>query len=235
MMFSEIRDTEAGPYSPMPFALAMPMMFYIYLALFEIPGITPPYWLWYFGLVYFLAGLMLRFVSTRLLWVRFYWFLGYSSVTVLVLSLSWFLLANGHGLGMKLVIGGMRCLFVVGNTIFEYRKGSKDPKNLGYGISGRLEEKTGQVFPRQATKSNLDFDEEAKKSRFSVSNVAPIAAGLSMFLVNVLSDNEVYWFLTLIALGQLWVGTVIVGGISYSVCWIHTWEREQEKQIVIER
>jgi len=221
-------------YSPWFIALWTTIFIYMALILLNEFSTSVPGWLWYWGGVYFFVGILLSFVSKRLFWIRLYQIFGLINVATFFAVLLAVTLQRNDNFGNSIWIGFMLMFFSIGNISLGYRSARIQLGKVGYGLSGTLDTATGVLDPYKSPpkrQRRLEQDQQTEKIWL---RLMPLIAGLSMFLVNIMSDQDVRIFIAVAAMGLLWLGTMGIGRYSYYIVWTRNWERQHKRQIVLQ-
>lgn len=232
-MIKNLNDTAMQEYTPWFYAISVPLFYYILISFFQLSSWAPPRWMWYLGIVYLLAGVILQFLSKRLMLTQGFQVLGVAGFALLAWLLACLLLTEGLGPSARVIVGLAVSFFAVGNIVHEYRMAARETGFLGYGRSGQLDAETGLLHPHETPNQLEIVNEPPRQSQRNALQIAALAAGLSSLLVNVLSDQGVYWFIAFLVLGFLWLGTFLVGRMSCRIFWVHAWEQEHRMTIFV--
>jgi hypothetical protein len=209
------------------------MFIYLLLVFSAITDVAWPKWLWYYGLLYFVAGILLEFVTRRVFWIRTYQLIGFASIALLASLLLWALLAAGQGLGQRLFTGMMLVLLVIGSVVASYYRSIRQTGDLAYGLTGRWEVKTGRIDPGQAPVSRQQAVEQARQTESFWLRLTPLFAGLGMFLANTLSERGIELLIILLAALALLLGALGVGSMAHYLQSIHRLEQNYGKPLQV--
>jgi hypothetical protein len=220
-------------YSPLFFGLALTMFIYLLLVFAAITNAGIPEWLWYYGLLYFATGIVLEFVTRRVFWIRTYQLIGAASIALLASLLLWLLLAAGQSLGHRLFTGVMLVLLVIGSIVASRYQSVRQTGDLSYGLTGRLEVKTGWIDPGQAPVLRQQAVEQARQTESFWLRLTPLFAGLGMFLANTLSERGIELLIILLVALELLVGAMGIGRMFHYLQSIHRLEQNHGKTLQV--
>lgn len=226
-------DMAYREYSPLFFGLALTWLIYMLLILFAITNVRIPEWLWYYGLWFFAAGILLEFATRQVFWIRIYQLIGAASMALLAALLLWSLLARGQSLAQQLFTGVMLVLLVSGSVAASRYQSVRETGNLAYGLTGRLEVKTGWIDPGQPPQDRRQMVEQARQTESFWLRLTPLFAGLGMFLANTLSERGIELLILLLAALGLLLGAMGVGRMSHYLQSIHRLQQNHGKTLQV--
>jgi hypothetical protein len=235
-MLRSFNDPNYQHYSPFAIGSMATFMIYLGLILFAPSGVRIPSWLWFLGLPILIFGAILQLLSKRILWIRSY----QAGVAILFASvyasLLWITLTHHQNWTNKLLAMLIIGLIVVGSawSIYVHNLNSSHRKDMPHGPIGMLDSRTGIVDPTRSPVAIQKQWEQAEGKLKLVSRLAPLIAGISMFLVRILSEPGILVIIAVIALLGTIFGSIGIGGLVYYVFAIIRWEREHEKRMLLQ-
>lgn len=234
-MLRIFRDYNYQQYSPLLFGIALTPPIYLILVLFAQPHVVVPKWLWLSGLPIIVAGAILQFSSNRVLWIRIYQVTVVLWLGVLALILLWVVLTKDQSGGYKLLAGVTIGIIVIGSVVATYQSNNAMWSNMPHGPTGVLDNQTGLVNPNKSPIQVQNRLDKAHRLTDIWRNFSSLAAGLAMFLVQVLPNSGITIMVAFVALIWTILGLVGVSRALYFVPSIIRWEREHGKQIYVMR
>lgn len=235
MILRAFRNYSYQQYSPVVFGIALVPPIYLILVLFAQPHVVIPKSLWFSGIPIIIIGAVLQFLSNRVLWIQVYQAIVTLWLVSLSLLLLWIVLTTGQDEEYKLLAGATTSVIVVGSMIATYQSNINVWKNMPHGPTGILDCKTGIVDPTESPQYVQDQLDKARDLTDVWQRFSPLAAGILMFLVQVLSNSGITIMVAFVALIWTILGVAGVSRAFYFIASIIRWEREHEKHIYVMR
>lgn len=229
------RDYNYQQYSPLLFGIALTPPIYLILVLFAQPYVAVSKWLWLSGLPILVAGIILQFFSNRVLWIRIYQVVVTLWLAILALFLLWVVLTKGQSREYKLLAGATIGIITVGSIMATYQANRDVWTDMPHGPTGVLDNQTGIVNPNKSPIQIQNRLDKARRLTDIWRNFSPLAAGIAMFLVQILPNSGITIMVAFVALIWTILGVVGVSRALYFVPSIIRWEREHGKQIYVMR
>lgn len=186
-----------------------------------------PKFTWILLLIYVVSGLLLQLITNRLLWIRCYQLFGNS----IVLGIIWVLmlqLASTTSFGWEVVAV---CIFVISSLnhgIRRTRRVSEGSLVLGL---GKTDPSTGLLDPYAADFKSTGVDHSASVTDRVATLLLPIAAGITLFMLNLDSIDGTTILMWVLVVAGSWVFAVGTGGFIYLTYVTALWERCNHKQV----
>lgn len=228
-----VTDFGYREYSAFGFGFGMAWFIYIMLIFFALSSVNLPTWVWYTGVIYWAVGVVLEFMTKRVLLIRGYQLSGAIIITVLTaVWLGHFLTKNNNaGLSTAIMLG----LIICGSILFGFDQGLRRNGKHSYGFTGRLDIESGLIDPSQAPVSRETDVEKARHLEGLWVRLTPLFAGLGMFLVNVLSRESIEILMAVLVLLALLLGATGIGRLFHFTRSLHWLEQRYSKQIMLKR
>ena len=192
-------------------------------------------WIWLGCAVPLLLGLLLSLLSDRLLWVRLFQLMCSLYLAAFASGLLFSHLSNRATITSFALTSGAIILTCLGGGYLGYLSVERQGKPARFGTIGDLNEQTGMLDTKRAHQMTNDIQREYSEGLRIMYAVIPIAAGISMFLVNMDSfgvDN--------LLLSLIWYGFLVAsaGSAGQSICYLRNvirWESKQSKPSRLKR
>lgn len=233
-MLKAFHDPTYQHFSAFFLGLAGSIVGYLIFALIVMIEQSVSNWLWFFGIPLLVIGLLVDLLSRRLWWIRLYQSILFLLCTLLIMSYLLIAFAknpqiNIYGMGFTLAV--IACA-VAG---FSFRQTLQSPlrRTMPHGALGRLDPKTGAVYPEQSPPAVKTEWEETKRGLNALSKLTPLIAGAAMVLVQVIATPQVLSFINfLLSLGVTFCASGIGSYAAFAYC-VRQWETEHQKKILV--
>ena len=200
-------------------------------------GYVVPGWVWWGSLVLSLIGVVMHFLTRRVLFIRMY-----QTFSLAILSLAfgivvWAVLNTGQSVEQSVLLGiavGLTLVIVANiaysNNRTRYSRTRKNP----VGWVGSLDTRTARIY-REDSKAATEAAEATAESVSKVRRYGPVIAGLSYVFVRTLSADYAVLVIGLVAFGIAYGTAFGTGSVWYLLRQAVTWEREHGKRIYVQR
>lgn len=214
-------------------SVSMTITIYLGLALCAVIGTTPPNWLWLSTLILPILGLFIHIKIKRILIIRSYYIITFSSTVFVFGYLFWLIVTQNLESIYRLLVGIVIGITLIALAVGIYRTNQRRPylANMPHGPSGTLNPKTGYVDPSVSPHALQLQREQTERSTRYLLRWAPLAAGLSMLFVRSLSASGITITVMIIAFVVAAGGAGAVGGLCYFFVASLRWEKKNGKPI----
>lgn len=230
-------NSRRGNDSPLLLGISVTITIYLGLALCAVVSTTPPNLLWLSALLFPILGLFIQFSVKRILVIRCFSIIVFSSIVFVFGYLFWLIVTQNLGIIYRVLVGILMAVTLVALAVGFYRTNQRRPylANMPHGSSGMLNPKTGYVDPTVSPPALQRQREQADRSTRLLLRWAPLAAGLSMVFVRSLSASGITIAILIIAFVVATGGAAAVGGLCYFFVASLRWEKKMGKHIKLKR
>lgn len=224
-------------YSPLAIGILLALFTYLGLALFRVPGLLVPGWVWLAVLLVPLSGLVLQFATRRVVYIRAYQLTAVGLVALVYGSLLWAVFTYDQPYKFKLFAGLVMGAMLVALGVGAYRVNQKRPylAEMPYGPVGILDNKTGLVDPAVSPPLIQRSRDKAEKQYALLWRLAPLTAGLSMLLVRGLPASGKAVLVAIIALVIAAGYAGVTGSVYFYIIASWRWEQQHSKRMYVKR
>lgn len=233
-MLKAFRDPTFRHFSSFFLGLVGSIVGYLIIALIVMVGQPLGNWIWFFPISVLLIGFLIDLVSRRLWWIRLYQVTLALFCTLLIMS---YLLiaftqtpqANFYGVAFTLVT--IAC--AVAGLAFRQTMQSPLRKIMPHGALGRLDPRTGYVYPDQSPPAVKREWEKTQRGLNVITRLTPLIAGVAMVLVQMFATSQVLSFINfLFSIGVTFCASGIGSYAAFAYC-VRQWEIEHQKKILV--
>lgn len=231
-----IRNPSYQHYSPLIMGCIAAFTLSLGMALMLNPGgINIPNGFWYVGILVMIIGVALEFLSRRVLWIRIYQATTVLIIAIVYAGLLWAMLAHNQTWENQLFSGLLTGFILVISILATYRMriNSPDLAAMPHGTRGILNTKTGFVDPTASPVWMQERWDKAEHKTNAIKQISPLIAGISMFLVQVLSKDEITIMLAIVALMAVILFSLGAGGFMAYIASVIRWERSHNRRIYV--
>ena len=225
-------------FSPFGFGLVIVCFTYPGLLILGAqPGIDLHPLAWCVGILLIVFGGWMERATRRLLWIRVYQSLTTILLLIVFATLLWILLAGGRSFQTQLLTAVMLLLLLGGMMIAIHHMtiGRVDLASMPHGPKGMLHKKTAIVDPTHSPRQFEEHKVLEKGKLNQIGRLSPLLAGISMFLVQILSESGITFMLSVAAIIGISLGLGSIVGLGSYVLSIRQWERDNGKLIYVKK
>lgn len=191
---------------------------------------------------FLLVGILLDIVSKRLLWIRVYQIIAMMLPTI---SFPAFLLYDLYNdlaatdLRYVQITSTVIILSILGTITLAFVQTLRDPlrKLFPHGALGRLDNRTGVVYPEQmpsqAPDSLVETQTRTQAGLRMVARLTPIIAGLAMLSIRAFSNFDILQILKPFFFLLAIFGALGIGSYSAYMVTINRWEMANNKKMYV--
>lgn len=230
------KDKNQMYYSPLMLGFLTLFMSYMGLALAEDPAMPfIPSWVWLSGLPLLFIGVLLQFLSKRVLWIRFYQTVLTLHMTLVFAFTIWSVeqrstMQDSAWISL-IIIGTVSLGCLISGYLSSINRAKK--ARMPHGAIGVLNFNTGKV-DMTSTPKEIEADE---KMTSEVTNLllqwSPLFVGVLIALTRVWSIDSENLRAVIAGLMGLALGSLGLGSNVFYIGSIRKWEQQNERKIYV--
>lgn len=210
-------------------------MIYLSLICMAINERYVPSIIWYIGIPLLLVGGIMKYCTTRLVWIRFYQFTLFVLIVLPAYVSLWLASTMERTLLEKLSIGiiTVGSMFLLAHRCYRHVINRPERTYMPHGAYGELNHKTGIVDPTRVPAPQQKIWEKNQSKMEQLWQYTPLIAGLSMFFTKMVNTDtklivmDVCVFLTLLG------GVIGSGNYLAIIVSILRWEEKHHQPIYL--
>ena len=232
-------DSEFNEFSPLVFGFLTSGLFLLGLGLFAQPKIPVYNWLWLLVIPIFFISFFLQIFSKRLLFIRIFQIIVSLILAITFTILLWFVLHKDGNVIVSLLLGFTIVIAILGGVATFFLTALRQEKNLEsnpQGMRGSFNARQGIVIlestsPAKDGRSDTKIGDPIKTF---LARIAPLTAGLAMFIVQISSQSGITAITAVVALVFAIFATIgFVRFLRHSFA-IIAWEKRHNRRIYLQ-
>ena len=232
-------DPEFNEFSPLVFGFLTSGLFLLGLGLFAQPKVPVYNWLWLLSIPIFVVSFFLQIFTKRLLFIRIFQTIVSLILAITFTILLWFVLHKDRNMMVSFLLGFTIVIAIGGGVITYFLTALGQERSLAsnpQGMRGAFNAKQGIVI-LQATSLTKDGRSDTKTgnpSKTFLARIAPLTAGLAMFIVQISSQSGLSLITAVVALVFAIFATIGVVRFTRHSLAIMAWEKRHNRQIYLQ-